>query len=70
MSGEQCKGCAFYLNPDAWQRMKVFSEPKGRCRRYPPVYIGARGGTEWPEVAETDWCGEWKDAAAKRQAAA
>lgn len=63
MKEPQCIFCKFYNDL--------------HCRRYPPqvyadVYEGSRGygsepeittyaGTTWPRVAETDYCGEFKE---------
>ena len=44
----QCSQCSFYAN---------FGE--GHCRRYPPDVQHA-----WPPVNGSDWCGEWRAAAA------
>ena len=45
-------------------------EAKGECHRFPPAKLepkraSAHGNPplpapEWPEVAESDWCGEWR----------
>jgi hypothetical protein len=51
-----CKDCAFFY--------------VGHCRRSPPqvVFEGSvmgRARTQWPEVDEYDWCGEFKATKAK-----
>jgi hypothetical protein len=44
---ETCRDCRFY----SW-----FERKGGRCHRYPPTVAG-----EIPQVAEADWCGEFKE---------
>ncbi len=44
---EQCRDCRFY---------RWFKQTGGRCHRYPPAVDGAI-----PKVAETHWCGEWRE---------
>ena len=49
MEGDRrCENCRFYVG---WE-----------CRRYPPtpVAFGDYVGTYFPEVAETQWCGEYQ----------
>jgi hypothetical protein len=53
-----CETCKFYVEA---------TDSKGLCVRYPPVVnvVPTEGGfdseavTRWPEVAKTDYCGEW-----------
>ena len=59
---ERCLYCAFY---DAGQA--IGSSPNddtGACRRYAPrgTVRTAQGVSDyhWPEVQETDWCGEFE----------
>jgi len=63
--GEECKGCEFFftLDPNAVQ---------GVCQRYPPTNIivpskgpdgkqfMTSGGSAYPVITATGWCGEWK----------
>lgn len=44
----------------------INSNPSNHCRRYPPqIYIYSYGGDQidtmhcFPDVADSDWCGEW-----------
>lgn len=49
----KCANCAFYRG--------VQGEEFGNCHRYPPIWKPMAEGTfsEFPEVDETDFCGEF-----------
>lgn len=48
-----CKSCRF---AGSWY------EGRADCRRYPPVPTTtmANSYSEWPQVKNTDWCGEYE----------
>jgi hypothetical protein len=63
----ECSGCSYYHSAGG---------KSGHCRRYPPRVAsvpktvvhksthdeyGIVAKTEWPVVAATDWCGEFKE---------
>ena len=60
-----CKLCLFY-------KVGVGALNGGECRRHPPtIHVWThdanygngeeiRSSTDWPEVVETEWCGEFK----------
>ena len=48
-----CKTCAFYNQGDS------------ECRRYAPQPASGEKKASWPTVAASDWCGEYKEDAAK-----
>ena len=73
--GPTCATCRFFrtveIDPDdEWDRTPppgTALADWGECLRYPPVVMAMsnRDGTPsvqvWrPDVANTDWCGEWK----------
>jgi hypothetical protein len=43
------------------RRKKKVEVEIGECRLKPPVYDGTDGFC-WPEMEETEWCGEFKEA--------
>ena len=54
MDNLTCENCIYW---------KAVSEPKGVCRRYPPLNVILKDGvesSEWPETAGDSWCGEHK----------
>ena len=54
----KCETCAFY------------HADKTQCRRNAPVPMseGTVATAQWPAVAATDWCGEYKSTAAAKAA--
>lgn len=58
-----CGTCAFWLADNA-----KAEHSDGSCRRYPPhrivlPIIGARDynvSTQFPRLADDQWCGEWR----------
>ena len=56
----KCGNCDYMAkNPDTSRSTSV-------CRRYPPTVLGSRQElsglvvtASWPEVVDTDWCGEF-----------
>jgi len=57
MNEKICRVCRWYeqLNPND-------PNPFGLCHRYPPfVFFGddPEDYVAWPEVEQSDWCGEW-----------
>lgn len=44
-----CQTCAFYNSGDS------------ECRRYAPQPSDNDQKAQWPTVAATDWCGEYKE---------
>lgn len=56
VSGQKCGNCLFRCSgTELEQRLGV-----GRCKRYPPVYVGVGSGNPVrPTIDSEDWCGEW-----------
>lgn len=65
MNGADCRGCRFFL------AHHTYKDQPGRCRRFPPRYVGGSdshprypqevrswGGYRAPEVMPSEWCGE------------
>ena len=54
MSDKSCETCAFWIKPkdtDTERRRKRV----GKCRRFPPDNTSGH-----PQVAASDWCGEYR----------
>lgn len=54
MDNLTCDNCIYW---------KTVSEPRGVCRRYPPINVNLKDGvelSEWPETTGDSWCGEHK----------
>lgn len=49
---EKCENCKFFGRGN-------YAQP-GVCRRNPPS-VASGGGTYWPKITKTDWCGEYKE---------
>jgi hypothetical protein len=49
---QKCRGCKFFQPVD-------LPNFYGECRRYPPVWRNGNNGTDWPDVDEKSWCGEF-----------
>lgn len=53
-------------NNDTCGNCEWFDEDEKECHRFPPIVVfdsGEKGAaTEFPDVDEDDYCGEWKKA--------
>lgn len=47
-----CANCKY------WKRYSDYDD-RGECRRHSPVY-NIHGTSRWPQVIETDWCGDFE----------
>lgn len=60
---ESCASCRFWIGREI--SPNNLSTIEGFCRRYPPKVSLVRDGddfdprTNWPEVGDGDWCGEY-----------
>ena len=58
MADQTCASCR-YAEPVAYEDDLVV-----QCRRYPPSLVGNgsmdTAGQVWPQVAQQDWCGEYR----------
>ena len=64
-----CKLCLFYKTGVGADSQRLHG---GECRRHPPtIHVWTheanygngeeiRSSTDWPQVLETEWCGEFK----------
>ena len=53
---EKCENCKYCVT-------KLTSFYYWECHKSPPVVVVVDGVEyNWPEVKQTDWCGEWKPA--------
>ena len=60
MRDERCKSCKFFGRVTHSRGFTPMGNPERSCNRFPPS--GTRG---WPEVGESDWCGEYAPAKAR-----
>ncbi len=51
---ESCLNCHYWIDKEI--QLQQETQTLYFCRRYPPV-----AGVGYPETAEDDWCGEWKE---------
>lgn len=56
MAKQSCATCAYFSD------VVSAGDGYGACRRYPPKRLPLEQYSYFPQISESDWCGEWKGA--------